>query len=94
MRAGEEDGDMSDRSQLQQFDRFAARFEPVRTDDLRPGVADWIGRVLDWEVQWLIGPEDESSYEGHWACMPDDHAFPAAWVPSCDLVDLRERVGS
>lgn len=74
---------------MEQFDRFEATFQPQRTDDLRPGVADLIGRRYEWEVAWFIEEEDGGHYVGQWACAAyNEMGLPFAWVPSGDLADL------
>ena len=73
---------------LEQFDRFRATFEPVRTDDLTPRSVDWIGWTGVWQAAWVI---EEGPYEGQFACTvydrgPDSPQADAfAWVPECDL---------
>jgi hypothetical protein len=79
---------------FEQFETFTATLTPQRTDDLKPGVADWIGWRGTWQTCWII---DESDYEGDWACapLPDQDPLPPAsafaWAPSRDLSDI-ERV--
>jgi hypothetical protein len=74
-----------------QYDRVLATFQPVRTDDLQPGVAAWIGRRLPWCAVFVV---ESGPYEGQWAMGPldgleDGNRFPAAWwVPLCDLADV------
>lgn len=69
---------------MQQFDKITATFAPRRTDDLLPGVVEWIGRKLIWQAYWVI---EEGSYEGEWAMAPCDvSGCPFAWVPSGDLM--------
>lgn len=81
---------------LEPYDRFDARFLPLRLDDLQPGVADWIGRVIHWQVCWII---EREPYEGLFACGPFPKREaqgrwtagdlpPFAWVPECDLADI------
>lgn len=75
---------------MKQFDRFLATFQPQRTDDLKPGVAELIGLRCEWEVAWLIEEEDGGPYIGEWACAAYglEASPPFAWAPSCDLVDI------
>jgi hypothetical protein len=79
---------------MEQFDWFAAAFEPRRTDDLKPAAAEWIGWTGLWEAAFLI---EEGEYEGEFACTvkfksdgtyagesyPPTSAF--VWVPQFDL---------
>lgn len=71
------------------FDLVTATFSPKKTDDLKPGVADWIERWLVWQASWVI---DDGPYEGQMAFLP--HADPYSpreylgWVPECDLKDI------
>lgn len=65
-----------------------ATFTPVRTDDLKPGMAEWIGRRCRWEALWSIEEDDNANYAGQWAwnpTMPDRDEFPYIWVPTEDL---------
>jgi hypothetical protein len=71
--------------EVQQWRRFRARFMPLRTDDLKPGVADYIGTELEWEPLWVIDEEDGGPYVGEWACWPTDESVQIGWVPACDL---------
>jgi hypothetical protein len=71
--------------ELQQYDLVRARFEPKRTDDLRPGVAEFIGQTTEWEAYWII---EDGPYAGQWAMVPRGKAWASrgwAWVPSGDL---------
>jgi hypothetical protein len=67
---------------------YRARFEPVRRDDLRPGMADYIGTEATFEAGWRIDDEDGGPYVGQWA-MLTPRGWPCVWVPLCDLVDVR-----
>lgn len=75
--------------QLSSLAQFWATFNPKRTDDLKPGVAEQIGRRFRWEASWVI--EDEYAYAGDWHCtlLPDQ--LPVSvflWSPLCDLDDV------
>jgi hypothetical protein len=66
-----------------------ATFNPTRTDDLQPGVADSIGLRCQWQAVWVI---EEGPYAGQWAYSPwkDEQGqyivgLPFAWVPREDL---------
>lgn len=79
--------------ELAQFDNFWATFNPKRTDDLTPGVADHIGKRLRWEASWIITEEDGGPYVGDWHCTlhPDhgaDVAYSFVWAVLCDLDDV------
>tara|TARA_R110000851_G_scaffold42983_1_gene106684 strand:- start:682 stop:927 length:246 start_codon:yes stop_codon:yes gene_type:complete len=80
---------------MKRFDSITAVFQPTRTDDLKEGMQEWIGRKEQWVAQWII--EDGHPYAGEWALMPikdEEYGvhpdFPYLWVPLCDLkiVDL------
>ncbi|HYM46764.1 MAG TPA: hypothetical protein VES65_11475 [Solirubrobacteraceae bacterium] len=78
---------------LEQFDNFYATVRPVRTDDLKPGVAAWIGKRLLFRA---MGAADEGTYAGDQMCMPigpDGDRFSretdAAWMPERDLCDVQ-----
>jgi hypothetical protein len=77
------------RSDMQQFDRVVATFEPIRRDDLKAGAAEWIGRTLTWQASWIV---EEGDYEGQWAMAPMPPLGapatdwpPFTWIPLCDL---------
>jgi hypothetical protein len=78
------------REQLEPFDTFTATFQPRRTDDLKPGVAEWIGWRGVWQVMWMIEEGESSKFVGQWACAPRydcaTAAPPFAWIPDEDLV--------
>ena len=66
------------------FQAYLARFMPRRRDDLRPGVAEYIGRCGLFRTGWLITAEDETPYTGEWAMLTPE-GWPCAWVPLLDL---------
>ncbi len=70
---------------MQVCDKIYAIFKPVREDDLRPGVAAWIGRACIWQAYWEI---ENGPYKGQWAMVPDAPYAPFGWVPSGDLVEI------
>lgn len=82
---------------MEQFTIIDASFQPKQTDDLKPGLHDWIDRRARWQAQWMITEEDGGSYIGQWAMMPINEPFdgefwaerhpefPYLWVPLCDL---------
>ncbi len=82
---------------LERYDLVEGTFEPVKRDDLRPLVAKWIGRRLSWRAGWFITEDDGGEYVGQWAMLPmgGEHApdfqggTPFAWVPLCDLADVK-----
>ena len=73
-----------------QFDKVTAVYRPLRIDDLRPGVAEWIGHSFEWEAMWVI---EDGPYEGQWAMGMDrlglrdrgEEVPPFYWCPLCDL---------
>lgn len=70
------------------FEQIRGEYRPQRTDDLREGVAESIGRVSTWMAAWTI---EEGPYEGQFAMMPDVHdGFPFAWAPLCDVKPIPE----
>lgn len=78
-------------SALEQFDRIEATFQPRRTDDLKAGAVEWIGRRVVWDVAWLITDEDGGPYVGEFACTLAEVPNPPpgfVWVPSGDLADF------
>ena len=72
-----------------------ARFQPLRTDDLKPEAAWWIGRESTWRAAWII--DRGYAYAGQWAFFPSPEDDLAAgenaigWVPGCDLLVLIDR---
>ena len=65
-----------------QFDKIIAAFEPIRRDDLRPGVDAWIGRATEWQAYWII---EDGQYAGDWAMVANGDRDFVGWVPSRDL---------
>ena len=69
-----------------------ARLTPERIDDLKPGVAAFIGREGVFKALWVCEPE-HSSYAGQMAMgMPDEWLAKIPdgfWVPLCDLTVIR-----
>jgi hypothetical protein len=78
------------REWLEPFDTFIATFQPRRTDDLKPGVAEWIGWSGVWQAMWMIQEGESTKFVGQWACAPqydrNTVSLPFAWVPDEDLV--------
>lgn len=72
-------------SDYQQLDLVRATFQPQRTDDLAPGVAEHIGARMEWEAGWI---QEEGAYAGQWAFLPRDRSTNLGWVPACDLADV------
>jgi hypothetical protein len=78
---------------FQQLELICGTFAPQRTDDLKSGVAEWIGRRLNWRPSWII---EGGPYDGEWAMVPwighyghEAGAMPPfAWVPQRDLSDI------
>lgn len=74
---------------LNRYDVIEATFKPRRSDDLKPGSEEWIGRRLTWIAGWEI---EDGDYVGEFACSlhgaaPEPHP-PFVWVPSGDLTDI------
>lgn len=68
------------------LDQVEATFVPVQSDDLMPGVDEWIGRRLVWTAGWEI---EDGPHRGQWAMLQQRNTdFPAAWVPACDLAEV------
>ena len=70
---------------IKQHKTYRGRFEPMRRDDLMPGVAAKIGETVEVYAGWLV--EKGEPFAGRWA-MQTPLGWPCAWVPSCDLADL------
>lgn len=73
---------------MERFDIVYAVFKPKQTDDLKPGVSDWIGYRGLWQAMWMVDEEDGGSYVGQWAMGIYDRLDPPppfVWVPRCDL---------
>jgi len=68
--------------------RYRARFEPTRTDDLRPGLLGLVGTAATFEAGWQFEEEDGGPYVGQWA-MIAPLGWPCSWVPLCDLQDVQ-----
>ena len=67
-----------------------ARFVPLRTDDLRPGLADHIGKVFTFEYGGTHGDDEPFPGQRIWlfARKHDEDLGPAnaaRWVPDQDL---------
>lgn len=76
------------KSDLHQFERFTATFQPQRTDDLKPEARKFVGLRCEWQALWVIGQDGEHlDYRGQWACNPEADEFPFSWVPDGDLID-------
>ena len=72
------------------FDIVRATFKPQRTDDLKPGVADWIGWNGLWMAKGIADPD--GAYAGQMGfsidtkTMLDQELYPPwSWMPECDL---------
>ncbi len=72
---------------MELHDCVMATYQPARRDDLKPGVAEWIGLYGEWCAAWII---DDGPYAGQYAMAVPDLAIglrlPFGWVPECDLV--------
>jgi len=83
---------------FQTFDMVRAVFKPLRTDDLRPGMAEWIGREDTWECNGMA--DRDSEYAGQAAFQVATHVQierhragvsfeqilpPCTWIPESDL---------
>jgi hypothetical protein len=66
------------------YQTVTATFRPKHTDHLRPGVAEWIGKTLEWRSLWVI---EDGQHEGEWAMAPmvRSPCPPFAWAPLSDL---------
>lgn len=72
---------------MKPFDEFSAVLAPKRTDDLRPGVADWIGKRL--RVRYTGEVDHKCEYTGQPRFDVLTPLAPMGWVPGCDLADLQ-----
>lgn len=79
---------------MNQYDIITAKLTPTRTDNLAPGVAEWIGRTLQWEASWVIPDDGVDQYAGDWHMTvidpPGGEPMPFSWAPMCDLTILQE----
>ena len=72
------------------FDVVRATFRPKRTDDLKPGVAEWIGWTGLWQANGLC---PEGPYDGQMGFSIGSGTMadlelplpPWSWMPECDL---------
>ncbi len=67
---------------MKQFDKVTAVFNPRRTDDLVEGVAEYIGKTLEFEAVWVI---EEGVYKDEFAMLAVDRTLLLPWIPSGDL---------
>lgn len=81
-----------ERAEVEIKERFKvvdALFDPRRTDDLKPGVADLIGWRGEWRADWII--EEGEPFAGEWAMVPQEEEWiklGVVWVPSGDLLPV------
>ena len=75
---------------LLRFEKIVAAFHPMRTDNLKPGLRQWIGYSCEWIAMWTV---ESGAYKGQWAMTMVDvgvtrngEHWPCHWVPLCDLV--------
>lgn len=81
----------------EQFDKITATFQPQRTDDLKHGIAEWIGYRGIMQAMWII---EEGPYAGQWVFgpaleemkKPDYVCVPWGWIAESDLVDVERYV--
>ena len=71
---------------IERLQRYRGTFNPLRTDDLRSGMNEHIGKRAVFEAGWVIDEEDGGPYVGQWAMLllPPQN-WPCVWVPECDL---------
>lgn len=62
-----------------------ARFQPKRTDNLKPEAVAVVGHILDWEYGWTITERDGGPYVGQTAWLPTDRRLRLGWAPDEDL---------
>lgn len=72
---------------MQHLDQFKATFAPVRIDDLKPGVAEWIGKPL--LVQYVGNVDHQCEYIGQPRFDVLTPLAPMVWVSACDLADIK-----
>lgn len=66
-----------------------ATFNPVKVNDLRPEMKEFIGQKFTWEYQWI--QEQNERYPGQRVYRYPEHLrepgqnYPSYWVPECDL---------
>lgn len=72
---------------MNQGDVIKGKFQPKRTDDLRPAAKEVIGVEFEWRAEWLMGADDP--FPGEWAMR----ALPTngkpepqmGWAPFSDV---------
>jgi len=89
-------------SQYEQYSIVDATLQPKRTDNLKPGVAAWIGHRTQWQA---MGEVEDGPYAGQTRFeievgvqlqmrQEGKDLPPFTWVPECDLEihSLLERI--
>lgn len=66
-----------------------ALFNPRRVDDLREGVAEWIGAVLEFSWCGVVDWSGPFADQNMW--HPPVGTIPCAWVPDDDLTELHPK---
>lgn len=70
---------------IQPWDKVVARFNPKRTQTLRPELASVVGVTAQFTCSWIIDEDDGGPYVGQGAFLTDDERFRHLWVPQEDL---------
>ncbi len=77
---------------LIQHANYKGVFQPVRTDDLKAGMAELIGQEFTMYCGWPIEEDDHSEYVGDMAMIqiktPDGSWVDCTWMPSRDFTNL------
>ena len=75
-------------AELRLFQKVYATFNPKHLETLRPEARQYIGKELMFQASWKITPEDNETYAGQWALIPEDHKLLIGWVPEEDLENI------
>lgn len=71
--------------QIEPYQQYRAVFQPVKTNDLKPGMSEFIGREGIFEALWII--EEGEKYAGQWAMnLPREWGAPFTWCPQEDIM--------
>lgn len=79
-------------AKAREFRMRVGTFKPKRTDDLKPGVVEFIGKSTTWITGWIIEAEDSEQYAGQMTWLPRGEGWTFGWAPECDIEweDLKE----
>jgi len=85
------------------FDKVDATFQPLRADDLVPGMRQWIGHRDIWECNGAVEHSDYAGQASFYIAtdimnkryretgkIAGETGPPCAWIPECDLIIHKE----